>query len=240
MKLAELNQSMAARVMDNVVALLPIGATEVHGDHLPLGTDSFLAEAVCEKIEEAMGKDRCLILPCVPYGQVWSLRETKGTVDIPDDVFAPFLVNIAMSMYRAGVRKFAFVNAHVGNNTAIKAAMRRVWALQKDMKVYSFTYPGAERIIKEVCTSKRPHGAYFHACEIETSYMLYLCPEKVDLTKAISQYPEFPPDFDVTPTPWTEIMHTAVLGDATAATTEKGRAIIDSVVKGIVQLLEER
>ncbi len=239
MKLAELNQSTAARVMDGVVALLPIGATEVHGDHLPLGTDAFLAEAVCEKIEEAMGGDRCLILPCVPYGQVWSLRETKGTVDIPDDVFAPFLVNIAMSMARAGVRRFAFVNAHVGNNAAIKTAMRRVYALQKDMKVYAFTYPGAEKAIREVCTTRRPHGAYFHACEIETSYMLYLCPDKVDMTKAICQYPEFPPDFDVTPTPWTEILQTAVLGDATAATAGKGKAIIDSVVQGIVRLLEE-
>ena len=239
MKLAELNQSTAACIMEKVVALLPIGATEVHGDHLPLGTDSFLAEAVCEKIEEAIGRDNCLILPCVPYGQVWSLRETKGTVDIPDDVFTPFLENIAMSMYRAGVRRFAFVNAHVGNNIAIKAAMRRVWAMQKNMKVYAFTYPGAEKTIREVCTSRRPHGAYFHACEIETSYMLYLCPEKVDMTKAISQYPEFSPDFDVTPTPWTDIMPTAVLGDATAATEEKGKAIIDSVVEYIVQRLEE-
>ena len=239
MKLAELNQSQAAERIGEMTALLPIGATEVHGDHLPMGTDSFLASAVCEKIEEKLGRDRCLVLPCVPYGQVWSLRETKGTVDIPDDVLTPFLENIAMSMYRAGVRRFAFVNAHVGNNNAIKAAMRRVWARQKEMKVYAFTYPGAEKVIRQVCTSRRPHGAYFHACEIETSYMLYLCPERVDMSKAICQYPEFPPDFDVTPTPWTEIMQTAVLGDATAATAEKGKAIIDSVVDGIAHLLEE-
>ena len=237
MTLSELNQCAAAQVCrQDVIALLPIGATEVHGNHLPLGTDTFLAEGVVKKIAQKLGDDKCLILPCVPYGQVWSLRETAGTVDIPDSVLTPFLTHIAMSMYRAGIRKFAFVTAHVGNYPAIKAAMRQVFAAC-DMKVYAFNYPGAEETISKVCTSKRPHKAYFHACEIETSYMLYLCPERVDMSQAICQYPDFPSDFDVTPTPWTDIMQGAVMGDATVATAEKGKAIIDAVVDRIVSLL---
>lgn len=236
MRLDEMNQERAAQELAGRIALLPIGATECHGNHLPLGTDSFLAQGLCAKIEERLGSERCVVLPCLPYGQVWSLRATPGTVDIPDAVLTPFLTSVAMSMYRAGVRKMAFVNAHVGNCNAIKAAMREIYA-QCDMKVYAFTYPGAEAEIRRVCTTKRPHGAYFHACEIETSYMLYLCPERVDMSRAISQYPQFPPDFDVTPTPWTQIMDTAVLGDATAATAQKGKAIIDAVVENIVSLL---
>lgn len=236
MFLAELNQAGAAAAVKDAVALLPIGATEVHGNHLPLGTDCFLAQGVAEKVAERIGTDKCLVLPCVPYGQVWSLRATPGTVDIPDAVLVPYLTHIAMSMYRAGVRKFAFINAHVGNCPAVKAAMRAVYA-QCDMKVYAFTYPGAEETIARVCTSKRPHKAYFHACEIETSYMLYLRPDMVDMSKAIRQYPEFPPDFDVTPWPWTDVMDVAVMGDATVATAEKGKAIIDSVVENIVRLM---
>ena len=237
MRLAELNQAHAAEaIAAGMTAVLPIGATEVHGNHLPLGTDTFLAQGVAQKLEEKAGKDNILLLPCLPYGQVWSLRETAGTVDIPDPVLTPFLVNIAMSMYRAGVRRFVFLNAHVGNVPAIKAAMRQVFA-QCDMKVYAFTYPGAEAEIARGCTTRRPHGAYFHACEIETSYMLYLCPEQVDMRQAIVQYPEFPADFDVTPTPWTDFLSTAVLGDATAATAEKGKAIIDAVVDNMIRLL---
>ena len=195
MLLSELNQQSAAEAIHNgVTALLPIGATEVHGNHLPLGTDSFLAQGVAEKTAQKLGPGRGLVLPCVHYGQVWSLRATPGT-------------------------------------------MRQVWAQCPDMKVFSFTYPGAEEVIKRVCTSRRPHKAYFHACEIETSYMLYLCPERVDMGKAICQYPEFPADFDVTPWPWTDIMDVAVMGDATAATAEKGRAIIDVVVDNIVRLM---
>ena len=67
--------------------------------------------------------------------------------------------------------------------------------------------------------------------------MLYLAPDKVDMSKAIRQYPDFPEDFDYTPTRWSELFSTAVLGDATLATAEKGRAIIDSVVDNIVHLL---
>ena len=119
MLLAQINQETAAEAVKNCIAVLPIGATEVHGNHLPVGTDSFLAAGVARKLEERLGSERCLVLPCVPYGQVWSLRETAGTVDIPDVVLTPYLVQIAMSMYRAGVRKFVFLNAHVGNNTAI-------------------------------------------------------------------------------------------------------------------------
>ncbi len=237
MKLAELNQAAAAEIA-GMTAVLPVGATEVHGNHLPVGTDTFLADALCERLEKRAGADRILLLPCVPYGQVWSLRAAPGTVDIPDDVLTPFLVSIAMSMYRAGIRRFAFVNTHVGNNNAVKAAMRRIWA-ESDMKVYGFTYPGAENAIRQVCTTKRPHGAYFHACEIETSYMLYLCPDRVDMSQAVCQYPEFPADFDVTPTPWTDFMETAVLGDATAATAEKGEFIITQVVERMAGWLEQ-
>ena len=237
MVLADMKQDEARSFIDDrTIALLPVGATEVHGDHLPLCTDVFLAEGVARKVAERLGQDRALVLPSVNYGQVWSLGLTTGTVDIPDDVLVPYLVAIATSMHRSGIRTLAFINAHVGNNAAIKSAMRRCLELC-DLKTYSFTYPGAEDVISKVCVSHRPHKAYFHACEIETSYMLYLAPDKVDMSKAIRQYPDFPEDFDYTPTRWSELFSTAVLGDATLATAEKGRAIIDSVVDNIVHLL---
>ena len=237
MKLAEMKQDeVRSFINDDTVALLPIGATEVHGNHLPVCTDVFLAEGVAGLVEEKYGKNRALVLPSVNYGQVWSLGKTVGTVDIPDDVLVPFLVSIVTAMWRSGVKRLAFINAHVGNSTAIKAAMRKSQEIC-GIKTYSFTYPGAESVIEKVCTTKRPHKAYFHACEIETSYMLYIAPDKVDMTKAICQYPNFPEDFDYTPTRWTEFLSTAVLGDSTKATTEKGKAIIDAVVDNIVTIL---
>ena len=237
MELSKMKQDeVRSFINDKTIALLPTGATEVHGNHLPLCTDVFLAEGVSRLVEGQYGKDEVLVLPSVNYGQVWSLGKTVGTVDIPDDVLVPYLVSIVMSMWRSGIKRFAFINAHVGNAAAIKTAMRKSQELC-GIKTYSFTYPGAEEMIAKVCTTRRPHKAYFHACEIETSYMLYLAPEYVDMQKAIKQYPDFPADFDYTPTRWTEFMTTAVMGDATAASYEKGKAIIDFAVSNIVRIL---
>ena len=63
-----------------------------------------------------------------------------------------------------------------------------------------------------------------HACEIETSYMLHLAPESVRMDKAIANYPEFPDDFGELAYRWSEFSASPVLGDAQAATAEKGAA----------------
>ena len=67
--------------------------------------------------------------------------------------------------------------------------------------------------------------------------MLYLCPQRVNMEKAVCQYPDFPPEFDYTPIPWTEFMDRAVLGDAKAATAGKGQVIIQAVVDRMCEIL---
>lgn len=237
MKYADLNQKQAAELKGrSLTAILPIGATEVHGNHLPLGTDTYLAEALAKKVEEKLGVENCVILPAVPYGQVWSLRNAPGSVNIPDEIMSRFLVEIGRGAWQAGIKTLVLLNTHVGNTGAMKAAARMLYD-SCPVRVYLFTYPGADEAIREVCTAPLPHKGYFHACEIETSYMLYLCPDQVDMEQAVCQYPEFPPEFDYTPTPWTDLMDVAVLGDATRATKEKGRRIIDAVVEKICGIL---
>ena len=231
----DLNQEGAKRKLSTApVALLPLGAVEVHGDHLPLLTDLYLAEGVCRLVAERL--PGAVVLPSMPYGQIWSLRDKPGCLSISDNTLSALLSEVGRSLFQQGVKKFAVVNGHVGNVNAIKMAQRVLFD-ECDLKMYSFTYPGVEAAQAKVLVTKRPHKAYFHACEIETSYMLYLRPDKVDMSKAIRQYPEFPPDFDVVPSPWSKVMDKAVMGDATAATKEKGKAMIDAVVDTIVGLL---
>lgn len=239
MKYGDLNQEEARVHLkeEQITALLPVGAVEVHGNHLPLDTDCCLAQGVAEKVEERLGSGQCVVLPCVPYGQVWSLGNVPGSIHIPDEVLTDYLYEIAKSLEHAGIKKLAVINGHVGNGNAIKTMIRRA-AESLDMKIYQFTYPGSGAVIEKVCTSKRPHKVYFHADEIETSYMLYLCPEKVKMERAVSQEVIFPADYEYTPIRWSDFMNTAVLGDATAADAEKGRQIIDAVVEKIVAILE--
>lgn len=231
----DLNQQEAKDLIQmKPIAILPVGAVEVHGDHLPLMTDVYLAEGISKRVSDRL--PNAILLPTMPYGQIWSLRDKPGCISISDQTLTSLLAELGRSLHNQGVEKFAVINGHVGNVSAIKAAQRVLYD-ECSLKMYSFTYPGVETAQAKVLTTKRPHKAYFHACEIETSYMLYVCPDRVDMAKAIRQYPDFPPDFDVLPSPWSSVMDKAVMGDATAATAEKGKAMIEQVVDTIVALL---
>jgi creatinine amidohydrolase len=94
------------------------------------------------------------------------------------------IVDIGKSLSHQGVKILAIINGHMGNLVAMKDAARLLYE-STVMKVLSLTYPGISDIEKEVRESHKAHSTYFHACEIETSYMLYLAPEHVIMDKAI-------------------------------------------------------
>jgi creatinine amidohydrolase len=217
------------------VALLPVGAVEFHAAHLPLGTDNLLAAKIAERVSAKV--ERSLVLPTLSYGQVWSTRDFPGTLSVRNEILTEMIVDIGRSLSQHDIWIMAIINAHMGNLDAMKAAARILY--EEEMKVLYLTYPGVESVQKQVLETPRIHSTYFHACEIETSYMLYLAPEHVDMTKAIKDEPTFPIDFNATPTPWTEITRTGVLGDATLATQEKGRAMIDATVENMVKIIEK-
>lgn len=222
-------------VSETPIAILPIGAVEAHGPHLPIGTDNYLAERLSNKVAE---KIDALVMPTFSYGQVWSLRNVDGSINVSNKHLIGILTDIGKSLYKSGIRYFIIINTHVGNTNAIKEAARNLYDLYEDLKVLYFIYPGTEKIIEEVRESKPIPGGYFHACEIETSYMLYLAPEYVKMDKALDDFPDLPEDFHYTPTPWEKITDTIVLGKATLATKEKGKKIIDVAVETIVKVIK--
>ncbi|GAA0436164.1 MAG: creatininase family protein [Bacillota bacterium] len=219
------------------VALLPIGAVEAHGPHLPLGTDNILAESVARRLAEQVNG---LVLPTLPYGQVWSLRNFPGSITLKNESLISILVDIGESLYKQGFTTFAMINGHLGNGTALKEAARVLFETCPELRVFYFFYPGMNQAAEDVRETKSAHNTYFHACEIETSYMLYLAPDFVDMDKAITDIPEIPANADVTPTPWETFTKSAVLGDAKLATSEKGKYIIDIAIENMVRLLTEK
>jgi creatinine amidohydrolase len=218
------------------VALLPLGAIESHGDHLPLATDNVLAEGVAARVAARVPDS--VVLPTVSYGQVWSTSAYAGTISLSLETMTGLLAEIGASLHAQGVRVLAFVNGHMGNLDAMKLAARRLHD-ELGMRALTLTYPGIDEVAARVLDAPRVHRTYFHACELETSYMLYVAPDEVRMERARPNYPELPPDFDVTPTPWHEISPTTpVLGDPTLATREKGEAVIEAAVEAIVGLIE--
>lgn len=225
------------KITSSSIAILPVGAVEAHGPHLPLGTDNLLAERVAQRVAD---KVEAFVLPTLPYGQVWSLRHFPGSINVSNESLISIIVDIGESLYRQGFRTFAMVNGHLGNQPALKDAARVLFTSCPDMKVFYFFYPGMNQAAKEVRETDSAHATYFHACEIETSYMLYLAPEFVDMSKAIKDIPQIPEDADVTPTPWEVFTESAVLGDATLATMEKGQYIIDIAISNMVHMLTNK
>lgn len=215
-------------------AILPIGAVEAHGPHLPLGTDNLLATRLADKLAE---RTESFVLPTLPYGQVWSLRNFPGSINVSNEALIRLLADIGESLYQQGFRIFVMVNGHLGNAVALKEAARVLYERVPALKVFYFFYPGTKEVTALVREASAAHASYMHADEIETSYMLYLAGEYVDMSKAIDGAPQIPIEADCTPTPWEEMTSTAVLGDATLATREKGEKIIErslEVMAGMV------
>jgi len=223
------------KIQKSKVAILPIGAVEAHGPHLPLGTDNYLAERLSERVADKTG---AFVLPTLPYGQVWSLKNFPGSINVSNDSLISMLVDIGTSLYDQGFRVFAMMNGHLGNAVALKEAARKLYSLFPDFKILYLFYPGVKKVIEEVRETPSAHASYFHACEIETSYMLYLANEYVDMSRAITDIPDIPMSADVTPTPWEEFTSSAVLGDAKIAKKEKGEKIIEVAINNMVKLIE--
>lgn len=222
------------RITSKQVAILPVGAVEAHGPHLPLGTDNVLAERLGALLAE---RTDGYVLPTLPYGQVWSLRNFPGSLSVSNESLVMLLCDIGESLHCQGFGIFVMLNGHLGNQTALKEAARRLYERVPQLKVYYLFYPGVKEVTARVRESKPVHGAYFHACELETSYMLYLAEEWVEMDKAICDIPKISEEADLTPTPWETFTTTAVLGDATLATKEKGEAIIETTLQAMADIV---
>lgn len=234
----QFQEQTSAEVRENIqsspVAILPLGAVEAHGPHLPLGTDNTLAEELAKRLVERVGG---WVLPTLPYGQVWSLGDFPGSLSVSNETLVRLLTDLGDSLVRQGFRIWVILNAHLGNAVAVKEAARHLYERHPGFRVFHFFYPGTQAIISEVREKPPVHPTYFHACEMETSYMLYLAADKVDMSKAIDDIPTIPPESDLTPTPWSTFTQSAVLGYATLATREKGRQVIETALERMSEIV---
>jgi len=217
------------------VALLPVGAVESHGDHLPAGTDNLLAQRLAELLAQRLaGRVPVLALPLLPFGQVWSLADAPGSFSLSNETVTRIVVELARAAKAKGVRTVAAVNTHLGNVAALREAQR---ALKDEAMVLAvFTYPGMTEIVAQLRERPAAHPAFMHACEIETSFMLHLAPEAVRADRAAENYPAFPDDFGEVAYRWSEFSDSPVLGDPSAATAAKGQAILDHVLDRMAAL----
>lgn len=215
------------------MAVLPVGAIEEHGPHMSLGSDWHAARRLAELVAE---RADLLVLPALPYGQVWSLSRFPGSLSISDETLVATVVEVASGLAEAGVKGLVMLSGHLGNMAALKKASRRLVETGV-MPSLHMLYPGFEEAVGRVGTTRRSHPGIVHADEAETSILLSLAPHCVDMSKARAEYPVYPADFDHAPVYWDEVSSSGVFGDPTAASAQKGDAIVEHVVERAVEVI---
>lgn len=212
--------------------IVPFGSVEEHGPHLPTSTDSDLCYATVKKGAE--GTD-FLVAPMVTYGLCRSTREFPGTVSIRFETLKQIVKDILFELVNQGFKKIVLFSFHAGSThlTALKEAAFDFSLENKNVKVFlvSSIDLAVEDLLKVLETMPQ------HACELETSLMLFLKPEVVQMEKAVEEYPSGPP-FKVTPS-GREWMKTGVMGDPRKASAEKGQKIFNLMTQRLREILTD-
>lgn len=217
-------------------AVLPLGSLEQHGPHLPLNTDIVMAEAIARRVADRVGG---LLLPVVPFGQVWSARHFPGTLSLSPDTLKSVVADVCRSLHQQGVRLVVIITGHMGNTLPVQEAQREIQQEIPTLRTLFFGYPRAAAVARGVTETPLWRGTRFHADEIETSLVLAVAPELVHMDRAVVDYPETPPEFEFSPVSWDQITETGVFGDARPATADKGRILLDRWVELMCGVIEE-
>ena len=225
------------------VVVLPIGAIEQHGPHLPTATDALLAEAITKLALERLPEDaKVWRLPVQSYGKSNEHLGFAGTISLRAETLMAVVMDIATSVAASGFRRLCFVNAH-GGNSALLAMMAREIRVATGLMVFNtFTNAGAADPI-EIPPLEAKYG--IHANDWETSLMLFLAPDLVQMQKAVKHYPALEGGVGLTGgaavAAWLtrDWSISGVFGDATVATAERGAARLEVSVVALAQVLEQ-
>ncbi len=230
------------RLKEIDVALLPVGAIEQHGPHLPLDTDAFDADYLARRVAEACSDPRPLVLAPISYGVSYHHADFTGTVSISNDTLAKLVYEIGMSVSRNGVKKLVIINGHGGNSPALNYAAQMI---NRDALIFVCVDTGETSDVDIDQIVETPNDV--HAGEIETSTGLAVRPHLVRMEQAKKQVPRFSSRYlDFTSRRgvlWyaytRKISPSGVMGDPTRASAEKGKKIWEIMIAHLVSLVED-
>jgi creatinine amidohydrolase len=213
-------------------AVLPFGALEQHGPHLPLATDTIMADELARRVADAVDG---WLLPAIPFGDTAANDGYPGTVSLSFDTVRAIAVDLCRSLQRGGFAGLIIVNGDYGNQAPLRLAARDV-SRSMAWPVLVIDYPGLEAAAASVCDTPAAGPGFYHADELETSVVLALRPELVHTERATVGYPDMPLTLGSTPMGLDQVSPSGVFGDPRAADAGKGRRILDLLTENAVAL----
>lgn len=232
--------------LSKLIVILPTGSFEQHGPHLPFTTDTDIVTAIAESIEHKMA-DRILLLPTLWPGHSTHHMHFPGTLDVPQSVYIQLVTELGKSITNMGAKKVFILNGHGGNDTPLRAALRELkTSVPRARFVFASYWNLAAKTLRDVRESEP--GGMGHACEMETSIMLHLYPDRVHLERAVRDGPThadmyriadmqhgrpvfFVNEFD-------EVTKSGVIGHPDLASAEKGERFLDGIVSEVSVFVE--
>jgi creatinine amidohydrolase len=231
---------------DRWFVLLPIGAVEQHGSHLPVDVDIRCAQSVCDAV--AASAEGVIVAPPISWGFSAAQVFRPGTITLRAETLLNLLRDVCGSIFDVGFRQLLVINGHNGNKWMAGQAV-------SDVARPAGTYFGALTYFDLAIDAFQAHrrsgiGGEGHAGELETSIYMHLRPEAVGEDRAVRYVESFTDagmrDLAVRgpaqiggPRPMGLVYPDGVMGDPTVATAELGERLFDAAVAGIEQIIAD-
>ncbi len=215
--------------------LLPMGATEQHGPHLPISMDTLLAEAVCHRASDLTDIP---LLPALSYTvSQGHTPKWPGTFSLTHDTFIATLREITTWAVATGWKKVLFVNSHFGNDAPARVAVDQLRLTHIGKLQIAFI--NAFQLTDEIWQEYTKDADDLHANQAETALMLHLHPELVHMDRlSSSDDPDRTTD-TVFSYPVAQTSLNGVTGNPSQATAEEGEALFNSMVTALVHQIEK-
>ncbi len=244
----EINEAIEMRE----VCIVPCGAVEQHGEHLPLDVDLMCPTGIARGAAQSM-PDKMLVLPIVAYGYTGHVMDFPGTVNVHYETFIRQVLDVAKSLVYHGFKKVILLNGHGSNMPNLDLVARRV-NLETDGECILIAWWHLLTVDPEFMPNWREGtypGSCAHACELETSLYLYLDEDNVRKDKIKNNISSLNTDgnpyiwgdlFGHGPaalTSWTSsYSEMGVIGQPELATKEKGERVYNEAVKQLCGLVD--
>ncbi len=208
-------------------ALVPIGSTEQHGPHAPVGTDTIIARAIADNADrEWDGKS--VVLPALPVGVAPYHGRFPGTLSVSTETLRRYTREVVESLSDSSVETVVFVNAHGGNGQTLSHLAREVTEADEiKLEVYCWEW-------------MRAVGDHVgHAGELETSVLLHLCPDDIgELVAGNASTWAATVDGGSLHQFTDEFSENGAVGDATGASAAQGKDALDTSIDALLSFLK--
>ena len=225
------------------VCILPIAVLEKHGDHLPLGTDMYIVRALAEKAAKV---STSMVFPYYFYGQIAEARHVKGTLAASHRLIMDSLLEMCDEIHRNGFKKIIILSGHGGNGFFMPFFAQWFPGLNRPYAVYTcFAHNLKSEQLSAIQSRSGEMNMGGHAGFLETSLIMYLCPElvhmqrvKVGESESLDRLKNLQEQSIFTGFDWYAKFPHHFAGDPSLASAEHGSYIFDILLSNVVEIIK--